>query len=491
MDALWFKNAVIYSLDVATFQDTDGDGIGDLPGVTERLDYLRGLGVTCLWLLPFFPTPDRDNGYDVSDYYGVDPRHGDLGDFIALLEAADELGIKVVVDLVVQHTSDEHPWFRAACSSRDSPYRDYYVWSDDPEQEPPVDPMFPEWQKGTWTWSEEAGQYYRHLFYGFEPDLDVANPAVRDEIAKVVRFWLRLGVSGFRIDAAPHLAQQASRARSEDDGHWYLAELRRFVESINPEAVLIAETDITPPQYGAYFGGGAQVHMQFNFYLNNFLWLSLARRDTAAIGRALQALPPAPHAGQYAVWLRNHDELDLRRLTEEERAEVLEQFAPDPDMQLFRRGPRRRAAPMITDPSRLRMAHALVFSLPGAPVLWYGEEIGMGDDLSLQERAAVRTPMQWSSRLPNAGFSDARVEDLVRPVLVEGPFGAGDGVTVEDESARRDSLLDEISRLVRVRRQVPEIGTGRWHIVDTGCPTVLGVRYDAGRSSIKIGRAHV
>jgi maltose alpha-D-glucosyltransferase/alpha-amylase len=212
MDALWFKNAVIYSMDVATFQDSNDDGIGDLRGVTRRLDYLRGLGVTCLWLLPFFPSPDRDNGYDVSDYYGVDPRHGDLGEFTARLEAADELGIKVLIDLVLQHTSDQHPWFREACSSRDSPFRDFYIWTDDPEQEPPVDPMFPDWQEGTWTWSEEAGQHHRHHFYGFEPDLNIINPAVRWEIAKIVRFWLRLGASGFRVDVAAHLVTQAGRA---------------------------------------------------------------------------------------------------------------------------------------------------------------------------------------------------------------------------------------------------------------------------------------
>jgi maltose alpha-D-glucosyltransferase/alpha-amylase len=481
VDALWFKNAVFYAVDVAMFRDGNGDGVGDLTGLLQGLDYLRGLGVTALWLHPFYPSPRRDRGYDVSDYYGVSPSYGDLADFRAIVDAARSLGLKVLLDLVVQHTSDEHPWFCEARSSRDSRYRDFYVWIDDPSAEPSMEPMFPGRQESTWSPDERTGQYYRHRFYSFEPDLNIANPRVRDQIFRIMRFWLGLGASGFRIDAAPYLVQDAARVDGREAGHWLLEEMRQFVTSLDPEAVLLGETDLEPPAYADYFGHGNRLGMQFNFYLNNFTWLSLAQQDAAPIVRALKALPRAPAAGQYAVWLRNHDELDLGRLTDAERAQVFEAFAPEPDMQIFGRGARRRLAPMLGGADGLNaMAHALLFSLPGAPVIRYGEEIGMGEDLSLEGRAAVTTPMQWSSHAPNAGFSDARSDQLVRQVLLEGPFGAAAGVSVEAQSARPGSLLDEIARLIRVRRQCPEIGTASWSIVEIGAPSVLGLRYQDG-----------
>jgi maltose alpha-D-glucosyltransferase/alpha-amylase len=479
VDALWFKNAVFYAVDVGMFRDGNGDGTGDLAGLAQRLDYLRALGVTAIWLLPFYPSPRRDNGYDVSDYYGVDPMYGDLADFREIVDSARSLGIKVILDLVVQHTSDEHPWFRDARSSRDSPYRDFYVWTDDPNAEPPVGPAFPGKQESTWTLDENTGQYYRHRFYAFQPDLNIGHPEVRRQITRIMRFWLGLGASGFRIDAVPYMVHDAASADGGQDGYWLLEEMRHFVTSLDPEAILLGETDLQPPAYADYFGDGNRLDMQFNFYLNNFTWLSLARQETAPIIRALQALPRAPDRGQYVVWLRNHDELDLGRLTVEERDDVFRVFAPDPEMQIFGRGARRRLAPMLGGTGRRNvLAHALLFSLPGAPVIRYGDEIGMGEDLSLKGRYAVTNPMQWSSRAPNAGFSAAPAEKLARQMQMDGPYGAPAGISVEAESARRGSLLDEVGRLVRSRRQCPEIGTGHWEVVDTGSDCLLGLRYE-------------
>ena len=412
--AYWYRNAVIYAVDVATFRDLDGDGWGDLGGVVDRLDYVRSNGFDAVWLLPFYTSPWRDNGYDVSDYLSVDPRFGDLADFSRLMNEADERGIRVIVDLVVQHTSVDHPWFQQARADRDSRYRDYYIWSDRP-RETDVKPVFGQRQDGVWARDEQSGDYYRHTFYDVEPDLDVGNPQVRAEIFRIMEFWLRLGVAGFRVDAAPYLVQQAAKADPRDGGHWLLRDMRELVQSHRPDAVLVAETDVAPAEYASYFGAGDEFHMLFNFYVNNYFFLSLARRDREPLLRALRDMPAPPRTGQYAVWARNHDELDLGRLDNAERREVLDAFAPDESMRVFGRGARRRMAPMLGgDQGWLELAYSLVFSLPGSPVVRYGEEIGMGDDLDLPERAAIRTPMQWSGER-NAAFSTASRAKLVHP----------------------------------------------------------------------------
>jgi maltose alpha-D-glucosyltransferase/alpha-amylase len=473
---LWYRNAVVYQVDVAFFLDTNGDGWGDLRGVTERLEHIRGLGANCLWLLPFYTSPYRDGGYDVADHLAVDPRFGDLADFAILLNKAESLGLRVIVDLVPQHTSDEHRWFQEARHDRRSPYRDYYVWADEPA-ETDVEPVFPTVEDSVWTWDDEAQQFYRHVFYGFEPDLELGNPKVREEIRRIMEFWLRMGVSGFRIDAVPYMVERARAADPRDDGMWLLHELREFSSLHQPEAVLLGEVDVPPDEYADYFGGGDRLSMVLDFWLNNNLFLSLARERAEPLVAALEAQPATPPHGQYGIFLRNHDELDLERLSEHERDEVLARFAPDEDMRAYHRGIRRRLAPMLDgDPARLAMAHALLMSLPGAPVLLYGDEIGMGEDLSRPERKAVRTVMQWSDSR-NAGFSLADASDLVAQPITGGDFGY-EKVNVAGQTRQRDSLLATVGNLVRSRLGAEEIGSGTAHPVDAH-PQVLCLCHEA------------
>ncbi|HET9225160.1 MAG TPA: alpha-amylase family protein, partial [Thermoanaerobaculia bacterium] len=404
---LWYKDAVIYSLDVETFQDSNGDGIGDFRGLTERLDYLGSLGVTCLWLLPIHPTPNLDNGYDVQDYYAVDPRLGTLGDFVEFMHQARERGIRVMLDLVVNHTSTRHPWFQSARRDKSSPYRNFYVWSDTLPDNAREGMVFPGYQDSVWTWDEEAKAYYFHRFYAHQPDLDISNPDVREEICRIMGFWLELGVSGFRLDAAPFLIEMKGAGAVGEDQYAYLREFRDFLSWRRGDAILLAEANVEREKMAQYFGEGVRLHMLFGFLVNQHYFLALARQQAEPLIRGLKMPPPLPPTGQWANFVRNHDELDLGRLTPEEREEIARQFAPDPGMWLYERGIRRRLPPMLDgDRRRIELAYSLMFSLPGTPVLRYGEEIGMGDDLSLPERESVRTPMQWS-REPNGGFSTA------------------------------------------------------------------------------------
>ncbi|MCC3761674.1 alpha-amylase family protein [Glycomyces sp. TRM65418] len=484
MQPLWYRNAVIYAVDPAMFRDSDGDGWGDLRGITDRLDHLRGLGVTCLWLLPFYPSPFRDGGYDITDHLGVDPRFGALPDVVELLEEAEENGIRVLLDLVVQHTSDQHPWFQEARSDPESPYRDYYIWSDEPK-DTGQEPIFPTVEDDIWTWDEQAGQYYRHVFYSHEPDLNHANPAVRREIRRIMSFWLRLGVSGFRVDAVPYMVEAAGAADPHEGGAWLLREMRELVSLRHPEAVLMGEVDVPIEEYNDYFCDGRGMTMLLNFWLNNHMFLALARGDAEPVHRALDAMPQPPHLSQYANWLRNHDELDLERLSDAERAEVIEAFAPDEDMRLYGRGIRRRLAPILGgDERRIAAAHALLLSLPGAPVLQYGDEIGMGDDLSRRERLSVRIPMQWSSD-EHAGFSSAPSDRLVAEPVRDGPFGYRE-INVYDQQRRPHSLLSRIGDLVRARHGLRQIGFGRHRVIDTGCRSVVALRHQDDGDGVAI-----
>jgi maltose alpha-D-glucosyltransferase/alpha-amylase len=474
---LWYKDAVIYSLDVETFQDSNGDGIGDFRGLGERLDYLSSLGVNCLWLLPFYPSPNRDNGYDVMDYYGVDPRLGTLGDFVEFMHKARERGVRVLVDLVVNHTSDQHPWFQAARRDGASPYRDYYIWSETLPANAHQGMVFPGYQDAVWDWDEAAQAYYFHRFYAHQPDLNIANPAVREEICRIMGFWLELGVSGFRVDAAPFLIEMKGASAEPGEDHYaYLREFRDFLSWRRGDAILLAEANISRDKVAEYFGDDARIQMLFSFLLNQHMFLALAQKEAAPLVRGLLLPPTPPPTGQWANFLRNHDELDLGRLTDEERATVFREFAPAPEMQLYGRGIRRRLPPMMNgDRRRIEMAYSLLFSLPGTPVLRYGEEIGMGDDLTLAERESVRTVMQWSAE-PNGGFSTAPAERLARPAIAGGPFGYTAGVDVESEQRDAGSLLHWMERLVRTRKQCPEIGWGDWEILETGDPGVFAHR---------------
>jgi maltose alpha-D-glucosyltransferase/alpha-amylase len=480
---LWYRNAVIYAIDPAMFNDSNADGWGDLRGITQRLDHLRNLGVTCLWLLPFYHSPFRDGGYDITDHLGVDPRLGTLPDAVELLETADRYGIRVVLDLVLQHTSDQHPWFQEARSDPESPYRDYYIWSDEPRDDG-LKPVFPTVEDDIWTWDEKAGQYYRHVFYSHEPDLNFANPAVLAEIRDIMRFWLRLGVSGFRVDAVPYMVQGAEAAEP-GGGAALLRELWEFVELRQPEAVLLGEVDVPLEEYEDYFLGGDGLTMLLNFWMNNQMFLALAKGEAEPIHRALREMPQPPRLSQYANWLRNHDELDLERLEEKDREFVMDLFAPDESMRAYGRGIRRRLAPMLDgDQRRIAAAHALLLSLPGAAVLQYGDEIGMGDDLSRKERLAVRIPMQWTPD-ENAGFSTAPRDRLVAQPVSEGPF-AYDRVNVFTQQNRKDSLLGKIGDIVGCRHGLSEIGYGRHQVIETGCPSVVALRHEGDAEGVAV-----
>ena len=481
----WWKNGVVYCLDVQTFLDHDGDGMGDLPGLIDRIDYLAGIGVSTLWLMPFYPTPDQDDGYDISDFYNVDPRLGSLGEFVEVVRTARDRGIRVIIDLVVNHTSDQHPWFQAARSDPDSPYRDWYVWVDERPEDPDLTETFPGDQGGVWTYDRKARKYYLHRFYKTQPDLNIANPAVREEIARIIGFWLQLGVSGFRVDAVPFLIElDGIDGAPSVDPHRYLKDIRAFLERRRGDAILLGEVNLPPKDQRTFFGDedGDELNLVFNFLVMQRIYLALAREDATPVEQAFAELPEVPFDSQWATFLRNHDELTLDKLSDEERQEVFDAFGPEPDMQLYGRGLRRRLPPMLGgDGPRLRMAYSLLFSLPGTPVLFYGEEIGMGENLAVPDRLAVRTPMQWSDE-PGAGFSTADPARLCRP-LTEGAYGP---LAVNVAAQRRDpgSLLNWFERLIRRRRETPELGMGTWAVIPTDERGVLAHRCDWDGSTV-------
>ena len=474
---LWYKNAIVYCLAVETFMDANGDGVGDFKGLVRRLDYLQGLGVTAIWLMPFQPSPQRDDGYDITDYYGVDPRYGTLGDFVEFTHGCKQRGIRVLIDLVVNHTSDQHTWFQSARSDPMSPHRDWYVWSEKKPAQADDGVVFPGVQKSTWTRDTAANAYYFHRFYKFQPDLNTSNPLVQAEILKIMGFWLQLGVSGFRMDAVPFvIATKGPDVRKVVEQYDMLRTFREFLQWREGEAIILAEANVLPNTDLNYFGrSGDRMHMMFNFQVNQTLFYALACADSRPLVRALKATAPRPATGQWGLFLRNHDELDLGRLTEEQRQAVFAAFGPDPSMQLYGRGIRRRLAPMLQgDRRRIELSYSLMLTLPGTPVIRYGDEIGMGDDLSLPERNCARTPMQWSAE-PQGGFTASH--SPVLPPITQGPYGFQH---VNVAAQRRDplSMLNWTERMLRTRKEVPEIGWGTFAIVRTGTPEVLAIRYD-------------
>ena len=484
---LWWKNAVVLCLDVETYLDSDGDGVGDFRGLTRQVDYIAGLGVTCVWLMPFYPSPNRDDGYDISDFYGVDPRLGTLGDFVDFVRTASDRGIRVIVDLVVNHTSDEHPWFQESRSSRDSPKRTFYVWRDAPADEP-AGLAFPDKETSNWELDERTGQYYLHRFYHHQPDLNVADAQVRDELTRIAGFWLALGVSGFRMDAVPFLLELDGIVQeTEGDAKGWLRDLRAFAGRRRGDAVLLGEVNAALQDLARYFGDedGDALHMQFNFMLNQNLWLSLAREDAEPLEGVIRSLPRVPPDNAWATFLRNHDELSLDKLTGPQREEVFAAFGPEKGMQMYGHGLRRRAATMLGgDGRRLRMAWSLTLSLPGTPVLFMGDEIGMGEQLEIPDRYAVRVPMQWSPE-PAGSFSTAPPEALVRP-QPGGPFGP-EKVNVADQRRDPDSLLNFIERLIRRRKETPEFGWGESSLIETREPSVFAHRCDwQGRTVVAV-----
>jgi maltose alpha-D-glucosyltransferase/alpha-amylase len=476
---VWYKNAVVYCLDVETFKDGNGDGVGDFRGLTQEIDYLAGLGVTCLWLMPFFPTPNKDDGYDITDFYSIDPRLGTLGDFVEFMRTATDRGLRVIADLVVNHTSDQHPWFKESRSGRDSPRRDWYVWSDTPEPDDPKQVVFPDKENSIWEYDEGSGQYYLHSFYRHQPDLNVGNPEVRDEIARILGFWMELGLSGFRVDAVPFLIENVNPRLANP--HEFLADLRAFMTRRKGGSILLGEVNLPYKDLMQFFGDGLgdQITMCFDFIGMQRAWLSLARNEAGPLASALRERPEPPKDCQWAMFLRNHDELTLDKLTKEEREEIFAAFGPSEDMQIFGRGLRRRLPTMFGgDLRRIKMAYSLLFSLPGTPVIFYGEEIGMGENLDEEGRMAVRIPMQWSQ---DGGFSQA---EPVREVP-EGSF-APDRVNVADQKRDTSSLLRWFQLLIERYRECPELAWGEYTVLDTGHPAVLAHRSDADGATVVV-----
>jgi maltose alpha-D-glucosyltransferase / alpha-amylase len=480
---LWYKNAVVYCLSVGTYMDANGDGIGDFQGLMRRLDYLHGLGITAVWLMPFQPSPGKDDGYDVSDYYGVNPAYGTLGDFVEFTHAAKQRGIRVLIDLVVNHTSDQHRWFREARRDPKSKFRDWYVWSEHKPANAGKGMVFPGVQKSTWSYDKDAKAWYFHRFYDFQPDLNTSNLEVQAEILKIMGFWIQLGVSGFRMDAVPFIiSTKGPKVTKPVEQYDMLRTLREFLQWRQGDSIILAEANVLPDTDMEYFGDdGDRMHMMFNFQVNQNLFYAMAAIDKRPLVKALKATRSRPATAQWGMFMRNHDELDLGRLTKAQRQKVFDAFGPDKDMQLYDRGIRRRLAPMLNgDRRRLELAYSLMFTLPGTPVIRYGDELGMGDNLDLPERVCARTPMQWSSE-PHGGFTKS--DKPVVPVIDTGAYGF-EHLNAAVQRRDPNSMLNWSERIIRMRKEVPEIGWGDFAVIDTRDEAVLVMRYDWRNNSV-------
>ena len=482
---LWYKNAVVYYLWVGTYLDSDGDGIGDFRGLMGRLVYLQGLGVTAIWLMPFQPSPGRDDGYDVADYYGVNPRYGTLGDFVEFTQGCKQRGLRVLIDLVVNHTSDQHPWFQEARRDPDSKYRNWYVWSKKKPKNAASGVVFPGVQKTTWTRDAVAKEYYFHRFYDFQPDLNTANPEVQAEILKIMGFWLQLGVSGFRMDAVPFvISSKGATVTKPKEDYEMLRTFSQFLGWREGNAIILGEANVLSSTDMHYFGSaGERIQMVFNFEVNQHLFLALATSDVRKLKTAMMETKRRPATAQWGQFLRNHDELDLGRLEEKERQAVFAAFGPEKEMQLYDRGIRRRLAPMLEgDRRRLELAYSLMMTLPGTPVIRYGDEIAMGDNLKLPERNCARTPMQWSTE-PNAGFTKS--DRPVLPVISAGPYGF-EHVNVAAQRRDPNSLMNWMERIIRMRKETPEIGWGDFSFISAQATDILIMRYEWRDNSVII-----
>jgi maltose alpha-D-glucosyltransferase / alpha-amylase len=484
-DPLWFRRAVFYEVPVRTFQDSNDDGIGDLSGLISRLDYLQWLGVDCLWLLPINASPLRDGGYDISDYYSVLPGYGTLDDVRQLLEEAHRRSIRVIMDIVMNHTSSEHPWFQSARSSPTSPYRDWYVWSQTEEKYKEARVIFCDTEPSNWTWDEQAGAFYWHRFFYHQPDLNYENPAVRQAMFDVVRFWLGLGMDGFRLDAVPYLfEQEGTNGENLPPTHDFLVDMRAMVDQEFPNRVLLAEANQWPHDAVAYFGTPErpECHMNFHFPLMPRLFMALRREERTPIVEILARTPLPPAGTQWGIFLRNHDELTLEMVTEEERDYMWSEYAKDPRMRL-NLGIRRRLAPLL-DNSRpkLELFSALLLSLPGTPVLYYGDEIGMGDNIFLSDRDGVRTPMQWSMDR-NAGFSRADFQELYLPLIMDPVYGYP-AVNVEAQIRNASSHLQWMRHHIGVRRLWPVFGEGDFEALNPLNPAIFAFLRTQGATTV-------
>ena len=468
----WYQNAVFYEILVRGFFDHNDDGTGDLGGITAKLDYLKWLGVDCIWLLPFYQSPLKDGGYDISDFWTILPEYGDLADAVQLVEEAHRRGLRVIADLVMNHTSDQHPWFLESRQDRTNPKADWYVWSDDDSGYRDARIIFVDTEKSNWSFDSQRGQYYWHRFFAHQPDLNYDNPEVAEAMLDVCRYWLDIGLDGFRLDAVPYLFErEGTNCENLPETHEYLRRLRKEVDSLFPGRVLLAEANQWPEDVVEYFGSSDECHMCFHFPLMPRMFMAVRREQRYPITEILARTPEIPPGCQWGIFLRNHDELTLEMVTDEERDYMWEEYAKDPRMKR-NMGIGRRLAPLVDNDRRVaELLHSLLFSFPGSPVLYYGDEIGMGDNIYLGDRDSVRTPMQWSPDR-NAGFSHADFAQLYLPLLMDPVYGY-QSVNVEANLRDSSSMLHWMKRMLEVRKQHPVFGTGHFEVLSVDNPSVL------------------
>jgi maltose alpha-D-glucosyltransferase / alpha-amylase len=471
-DERWYQRAVFYEVSVRSFYDANGDGTGDLQGLIEKLDYLSWLGVDCLWMLPFYSSPLRDGGYDISDFFTILPEYGKLGDAVRLMEEAHRRGIRIIADLVVNHTSDQHPWFQESRQSRDNPRADWYVWSDTDQGYADARIIFTDTERSNWAWDPNRQQYYWHRFFSHQPDLNYDNSEVQEAMLGILRFWLNLGMDGFRLDAVPYLFErEGTDCENLPETHAFLKRLRKEVDAAFPGRVLLAEANQWPSDVVDYFGESDECHMCFNFPLMPRMFMALRRAQRHPITEILAQTPEVPDNCQWGIFLRNHDELTLEMVTDEEWDYMWNEYAKDPRMKL-NIGIRRRLAPLVENDRRvMELFHAMLFSLPGSPILYYGDEIGMGDNIFLGDRDGVRTPMQWSPDR-NAGFSRADFAQLYSAPLMDPVYGY-QALNVEGELRDPSSLLHWLQRMLQVRKRHPLFGIGSFEVLTAENPSVL------------------
>jgi len=463
----WYKEAVFYEVYVRAFCDGNGDGFGDLRGVTSRLDYLANLGVNCIWLLPIYPSPLKDDGYDISDNKDIHPHYGNIEDFKTLVNAVHERNMKIIADLIPNHTSDQHHWFKASRAQKENnPYREYYVWTDDPVKYKEARIIFTDTEKSNWTWDEVAGQYYWHRFFSSQPDLNFDSPKVQDEMLDIMRFWLKLGIDGFRVDAVPYLFErEGTNCENLPETHEYLKRMRTMCDVEFPGKILLAEACQLPIDVREYFGDGDEFHMGFHFPVMPRIYMTLKSGDYTKLKQILLDTPDIPKECQWVTFLRNHDELTLEMVSPEERKWMWDVYSPDP-RQRINVGIRRRLAPLLDgDRRRIELIHSMLLTLPGSPILYYGDEIGMGDNIWLEDRNGVRTPMQWDPVDRHAGFSSA--PKIYVPIIDSEKYNST-RVNVNDAIKDPSSFYNILRHMIAVRRKHPSFGMGKLEWVDSG-----------------------